>query len=77
MKQTLDNQAEVQRTMKQTERIEELQEGKRLCDEDLAKKDLERQLIAFKKQMFRQEMLATWEKQLRYKNTLKRIEGLF
>lgn len=42
MKETLDQQAEMYRTNKSNERSEDLREGKRLCDEDLAKKDLER-----------------------------------
>lgn len=77
MKSVLDDQAQFYRTMKETEKKDDLAEGRTLCEEDLAKKDLERQLVAFKKQLFRQEMLATWEKQLKYRRTLKRIEDLF
>lgn len=77
MKQVLDEQAQFYRTMRETERKDDLAEGRTLCQDDLAKKDLERQLVAFKKQMFRQEMLKTWEKQVKYRRTLKRIEDLF
>jgi hypothetical protein len=49
MKSVLDDQAQFYRTMKETERKDDLAEGKTLCEEDLAKKDLERQLVAFKK----------------------------
>jgi hypothetical protein len=42
MKSTLDEQATFYKTTKESERSNELREGKLLCDEDLAKKDLER-----------------------------------
>ena len=77
MKKVLDEQAQFYRTMRETERKNDLTEGRTLCQDDLAKKDLERQLVAFKKQMFRQEMISTWEKQVKYRQTLKRIEDLF
>jgi len=48
--------------MKEKARKDDLAEGKTLCEADTSKKDLERQLVAFKKQLFRQEMLATWDK---------------
>ena len=62
MRLVLDNQAEFYRTMKEKTRKDDLAEGKTLCEADTSKKDLERQLVAFKKQLFRQEMLATWDK---------------
>jgi hypothetical protein len=52
-----------------------LSEGKQLVANDLAAKDLERSLIAFKKQLFAQEMTATWEKQNRYKKNMKVVEN--
>jgi len=62
MRLVLDNQAEFYRNMKEKARKDDLAEGKTLCQVDTSKKDLERQLVAFKKQLFRQEMLATWDK---------------
>jgi hypothetical protein len=41
---------------------------------DLAAKDLESNLVAFKKQLFAKEMIATWEKQNRYKKNMKVVE---
>jgi len=35
--------------MKEKERKDDLAEGRTLCEEDASKKDLERQLVAFKK----------------------------
>ena len=54
--------------------MRDLTEGKRLCDEDLAKKDLESQLVAFKKQLFAQDMTQTWEKQVRYKKEIEKYD---
>lgn len=49
LKNTLDTQATFYRTAKENERALDLTEGKRICEEDVAKKDLEMQLLAFKK----------------------------
>jgi hypothetical protein len=46
-----------------------------LVAEDLAAKDLERNLIAFKRQLFAQEMVATWTQQNRYKKNMKIVEN--
>ena len=75
LRNTLHNQAQFYRTAKESERIQDLTEGKRLCDEDLAKKDLERQLVAFKKQLFAQDMTQTWEKQIRYKKEIEKYDN--
>ena len=42
--------------------------------EDLAAKGVENDLMAFKKQLFAQEMKATWESQNRYKKNMKIVE---
>lgn len=41
---------------------------------DLAARDLENNLVAFKKQLFAQEMMATWQSQNRYKKNMKIVE---
>lgn len=41
-KKTLDTQAQFYRSAKISERVQNLTEGKKICDDDLAKKDLER-----------------------------------
>lgn len=43
-------------------------------ENDLNAKELERGIHAFKRQLFAQEMLATWEKQNRYKKNMKIVE---
>lgn len=55
-------------------RSNELNEGKNLVERDLAAASLERNLIEFKKQLFAQEMTATWQEQNRYKKNMKIIE---
>ena len=55
-------------------RSKELSEGKDLVQRDLAAASLERNLIEFKKQLFAQEMTATWQEQNRYKKNMKIIE---
>lgn len=55
-------------------RSKELNEGKNLVQRDLAAASLERNLIEFKKQLFAQEMTATWQEQNRYKKNMKIIE---
>lgn len=55
-------------------RSNELNEGKNLVQRDLAAASLERNLIEFKKQLFAQEMTATWQEQNRYKKNMKIIE---
>jgi len=42
LKNTLDTQAQFYRSAKKSERVQDLTEGKKICDDDLAKKDLER-----------------------------------
>ena len=34
-------------------------------------------MVAFKKQLFAQEMMNTWEKQVAYKKTLEHLEDLY
>lgn len=58
-------------------RSKDLKEGKKLCDDDLAEKDKESQLIGFKKQIFAQEMKSAWEKQNTFRKTLTQIEEMF
>lgn len=77
LKSTLSTQAHFYRTEKHSEKKQDLAEGKRLCDEDLAKKNLESQLVAFKKQLFAQEMMDAWEKQCAHKKALQAAEDLF
>jgi hypothetical protein len=36
--------------------------------------DLERQLVAFKKQMFASELISTWQRQTKYKKNMKVVE---
>lgn len=74
LKNTLDTQATFYRQAKENERALDLTEGKRICEEDVAKKDLEMQLLAFKKQLFQQDMISTWQKQSRYRQEIKKIE---
>lgn len=71
---TLSLQSQEQRQKRVDYRNNELSEGQELVAKDLAAKDLERNLIAFKKQLFAQEMTATWEKQNRYKKNMKIVE---
>jgi hypothetical protein len=59
---------------KEQERANELKSGKQLVAEDLAAKGVENDLMAFKKQLFAQEMKATWESQNRYKKNMKIVE---
>jgi hypothetical protein len=75
LKSTLDTQAQFYRSAKKSERVQDLTEGRKICDDDLAKKDLERQLVAFKKQLFAQDMTATWEKQIRYRKELDKFDN--
>ncbi len=75
LKNTLDQQADFYRSAQKGQRLSDLSEGKRICDEDVAKKDLERQLVAFKKQLFAQDMTTTWEKQIRYKKELEKYDN--
>lgn len=67
-----------QREMVQKRRIDErsfdLSEGKKLVDKDQCDIDLERQLVAFKKQMFASELLSTWQRQTKYKKNMKVVE---
>lgn len=77
MKSTLDTQAQFYKNNLESERSSNLKEGKRLCDQDLALKDQESQLVAFKKQMFAQEMKNAWEKQQFYKKTLQQVEDMY
>lgn len=42
LKNTLDTQAQFYRSAKKSERMQDLTEGKKICDDDVAKKDLER-----------------------------------
>lgn len=56
------------------ERDYDLSEGKRLVQVDNENKDLESQLVSFKKQLFAQEMMDTWAQQSRYKKQMKQIE---
>jgi hypothetical protein len=57
------------------QRNKELQDGRQLVANDLAAKDLERNLIAFKKQLFAQEMEATWQDQNRYRQNMRIVES--
>lgn len=75
LKNTLDQQADFYRSAQKGQRLSDLSEGKRICDDDVAKKDLERQLVAFKKQLFAQDMTTTWEKQIRYKKELEKYDN--
>ena len=77
LKLTLSTQANFYQTAKKDDIKQSLAEGKQLCDEDLAKKNLESQLVAFKKQLFAQEMKDTWEKQCAFKQAMKQAEDLF
>ncbi len=52
MKNTLETQAQFYRQNAESERSNDLKEGKRLCDLDLAEKDKESQWIHFKKKAF-------------------------
>ncbi len=72
-RKTLDEQTSNLRLRKTQERFNDLSEGKKLIQNDLEAADLERSLIAFKKQLFAQEMLSTWEKQNRYRKNMKVI----
>lgn len=56
------------------ERDYDLSEGKRLVQLDNENKDLESQLVSFKKQLFAKEMMDTWAQQSRYKKQMKQIE---
>lgn len=75
LKQTLDDQAQFYKTARKNERFQDLTEGQKICSDDLAKKDLERQLVAFKKQLFAQDMTQTWEKQVRYKKEIEKYDN--
>ena len=52
----------------------ELEEGKKLVEKDQADIDLERQLVAFKKQMFANELVDAWQRQNQYKKNMKVVE---
>lgn len=52
----------------------ELEEGKKLVEKDKADIDLERQLVAFKKQMFANELVDAWQRQNQYKKNMKVVE---
>jgi hypothetical protein len=77
LKHSLETQAEQNRTIRTSDRTQELSEGMRLCDDDNKKFINEKQMVAFKKQLFAQEMMNTWEKQVAYKKTLEHLEDLY
>ena len=52
----------------------DLEEGKKLVEKDQADIDLERQLVAFKKQMFANELVDAWQRQNQYKKNMKVVE---
>lgn len=52
----------------------DLSEGQYLVEKDREHIEREKQLVAFKKQLFAQEMLATWERQNKYKKNMKIVE---
>lgn len=56
MSKTLSDQASWIRSNAQKEKEKDLLEGKLLCDEDSKKRDLERQMVEFKKQLFAQDL---------------------
>lgn len=62
------------RTRRQGTKAQNLAEERELVENDLAAKALETNIHAFKRQLFAQEMLATWEKQNRYKKNMKIVE---
>ena len=70
-------QAEQFRSNKVNERESEISEGKRLCADDNKNLMNEKQMVAFKKQLFAQDMMNTWEKQVAYKKTLEHLEDLY
>lgn len=73
-RRTLESQRSAQKARKEEERANALKEGKQLVAEDLAAKGVENDLVAFKKQLFAQEMMATWQSQNRYKKNMKIVE---
>ena len=51
-----------------------MSEERDLVRRDIAAKDADVDILAFKKQLFAQECIATWEKQNRYKKNMKIVE---
>ena len=52
----------------------DLAEERQVVENDLNAKVLETNIHAFKRQLFAQEMISTWEKQNRYKKNMKIVE---
>lgn len=74
MRKTLIDMGEADRKRKAAEHAKDLAEERQVVENDLNAKELERGIHAFKRQLFAQEMLATWEKQNRYKKNMKIVE---
>lgn len=74
MKQMNESQRHSVAQRKSDAKSFDLSEGKKLVENDMKNTDLDRQLRAFKKQLFAQELLATWESQNSYKKKMKMVE---
>jgi len=70
----MTEQGAADRQRRADNRQQQLKEERQVVDNDLAAKELETNIHAFKRQLFAQEMLATWEKQNRYKKNMKIVE---
>jgi len=70
----LTAQGNADRQRRSDNRNKNLDEERQVVDNDIAAKELEDNIHAFKRQLFAQEMLATWEKQNRYKKNMKIVE---
>ena len=74
MKQMNEAQRHSVAQRKSDAKSSDLSEGRQLVENDMKNTDLDRQLRAFKKQLFAQELLATWESQNSYKKKMKMVE---
>lgn len=60
-----------------TELNRDLSEGRQMVKRDMEGLDMEQQLMAFKRQLFTQEMVSAWTRQNKYKKNMKKVEDQF
>lgn len=74
MRKMLVDMGEADRQRRADDHEQDVQEERQLVENDLAAMELEKGIHAFKRQLFAQEMISTWEKQNRYKKNMKIVE---
>lgn len=77
LKKVNAQQREMQTVTEAQRQAENLATDKQLIERDRQGLDLDRQVQAFKKQLFRQEMTDAWSSQNKYKQNMKTVEHQF